>query len=92
MASRIVRMVSACVMKATHLAYGFFSGTTAIPGCLETSPIADARPAASETADAQGTATFDVYVPPGAAGPTVLIQGLDAGACATSNLVVHHFD
>lgn len=75
--------------------YSRHGGGTAIPGCtLQTNCLQLDSPKiiGRATADGEGRAAITAFVPPAAAGETVLIQACVKNECAVSQLVVHEFE
>lgn len=69
-------------------AYGMQAGATNVPGCPGVSvEINNARLAGVATADANGIAVLNGYVPSAGCGK-VLVQAVDRGSCTVTNVVI----
>ena len=59
-----------------------------VPGCPDIAvKMANAKPIALISADANGDGTFSRFLPPGLTGRTVRFQAIDTGTCSASNTV-----
>ncbi len=75
--------------------YSRHGGGTAIPGCtlqINCLQLDAPKIIGRATADAEGRATITAFVPPAAAGETILLQTCVKEQCAVSQLVVHEFE
>jgi len=76
-----------------RIVFGSDAGLVRIPGGCPGATVLINEPvqAGSVVVNESGEAEFAAFVPPGAAGRTVRIQAVEAGACQVSNVVVHEF-
>ena len=76
-----------------YLLYGRSGGMTRIPGCPgATILVSDPSTAGFATADADGQASIEVFVPQIAAGRTFKLQAVQQSECTESNVITVTFD
>lgn len=76
-----------------YFVFGFRSGSTNVPGCPGVSvDIRSPQVAGSARANAAGEALLEKFVPGSASGQEILLQAVEPGRCAKSNLVPATFN
>ncbi len=78
--------------ETNHFIYGTQPGSRPVPGCPgQTVGIGGLRILATPVADANGEATFSLFVPASLAGSTFLFQAVELTSCSVSQLLTVTF-